>query len=225
MAFDEEGQATSLERRVSILVRAHRLLVEEAGYVSEDIILDPNIFAVGTGIDEHRSYALDFFEATRILKARLPRCRVSGGVSNVSFAFRGNDALREAIHTVFLYHAKAAGMDLGIVNPAALGVYDEIEVSLRERIEDLLFDRRPDATERLLEAASGFAAESAAQDGLAVTGRPAEPEWRNAPSGERLVARPRQRRLRPGPPPTPIEARARARRLPWTSSPARSWRA
>jgi 5-methyltetrahydrofolate--homocysteine methyltransferase len=179
MAFDEEGQAASLERRVSILERARNLLVDKAGYVDEDIILDPNVFAVGTGIDEHRRYALDFFEATRELRRRLSGCKVSGGVSNVSFAFRGNDALREAIHTVFLYHAKAAGMDMGIVNPAALGVYDEIEPNLRELIEDLLFDRRPDATERLLAAASGIAAAPAGAEA-------AEPEWRRLPPGERL---------------------------------------
>ena len=179
MAFDEEGQATSLERRVAILQRARDLLVAEAGYADEDIILDPNVFAVGTGIEEHRRYALDFFEAARALKERLPLCRISGGVSNVSFAFRGNDALREAIHTVFLYHAKAAGMDMGIVNPAALGVYDEIEPALRGMIEDLLFDRRPDATERLLEAASGLAA-GARDEG-------AEPDWRGLPVGERLA--------------------------------------
>jgi 5-methyltetrahydrofolate--homocysteine methyltransferase len=179
MAFDEEGQAATLERRLSILARARRLLAEGAGYANEDIILDPNVFAVGTGIDEHRRYALDFFEATRLLKERFPGCLVSGGVSNVSFSFRGNDALREAIHTVFLYHAKAAGMDMGIVNPGALGVYDEIEPGLRERIEDLLLDRRPDATERLLEEAAGIVA-------AADSGR-AEPEWRRLPPGERLV--------------------------------------
>jgi len=180
MAFDEEGQASTLERRISILMRAHRLLVEKAGYDETDIILDPNIFAVGTGIDEHRRYALDFFEATRILKERLPACLVSGGVSNVSFSFRGNDSLREAIHSVFLYHAKAAGMDIGIVNPSQLGVYDAIEPSLRERIEDLLFDRRPDATERLLDAASGLAGQAAEVEG-------AEPEWRKLSPGDRLI--------------------------------------
>jgi len=180
MAFDEEGQATSRERRVAILSRARDLLVEKAGYRDEDIILDPNVFAVGTGIEEHRRYALDFFEATRELKRRLPGCLVSGGVSNVSFSFRGNDALREAIHTVFLYHAKAAGMDMGIVNPSALGIYDEIEPELRGRIEDLLFDRREDATERLLEAASGMAPGGAAD-------KAAEPAWRSLPPGQRLV--------------------------------------
>jgi len=180
MAFDEEGQAATLERRLSILARAHRLLVDKAGYDGEDIILDPNIFAVGTGIDEHRRYALEFFEATRLLKQRLPGSLVSGGVSNVSFSFRGNDALREAIHTVFLYHAKAAGMDMGIVNPASLGIYDEIESSLREMIEDLLFDRRADATERLLDAAAGLSGRSARDEA-------GEPEWRREPPSERLV--------------------------------------
>jgi 5-methyltetrahydrofolate--homocysteine methyltransferase len=185
MAFDEEGQAATLERRVSILERAVRLLVEKAGYEREDIILDPNVFAVGTGIEEHRRYAADFFEATRILKSRLPGCLVSGGVSNVSFAFRGNDALREAIHTVFLYHAKAAGMDLGIVNPAALGVYDEIEAGLRERIEDLLFDRRSDATDRLLEIAPSLAASGASS--RSGGGAAAVAEWRRLTPSERLA--------------------------------------
>jgi 5-methyltetrahydrofolate--homocysteine methyltransferase len=189
MAFDEEGQASTLERRVSILERAHRILVEEAFFFAEDIILDPNVFAVGTGIDEHRRYALDFFEATRRLKRRLPGCLVSGGVSNVSFAFRGNDALREAIHTVFLYHAKAAGMDMGIVNSAQLGVYDEIELSLRERIEDLLLDRREDATERLLEAAALMASGSAGDTagGTARGAEEARPEWRQLPPADRLM--------------------------------------
>jgi 5-methyltetrahydrofolate--homocysteine methyltransferase len=181
MAFDEEGQADSLERRVSILERAHRLLVEKAGYSSEDIVLDPNIFAVGTGIEEHRRYALDFFAATRALKRLLPGCLISGGVSNVSFSFRGDDALREAIHTVFLYYAKEAGMDMGIVNPASLGIYDEIEEDLRTRIEDLLLDRRSDATERLLELASS--ARSSGSD----EAQAAEPEWRRLSCSERLV--------------------------------------
>jgi 5-methyltetrahydrofolate--homocysteine methyltransferase len=179
MAFDEEGQASTLERRVSILERAHRLLVEKAGFASEDIILDPNIFAVGTGIDEHRRYAVDFFEATRRLTKLLPACIVSGGVSNVSFSFRGNEVLRSAIHTVFLYHAKAAGMGMGIVNPAQLGVYDEIESGLRDLIEDLLFDRKPDATERLLEVAAGLTSQADHEAG--------EPEWRHQSPSERLV--------------------------------------
>jgi 5-methyltetrahydrofolate--homocysteine methyltransferase len=179
MAFDEEGQAATVERRISILTRAHRLLTEKAGYASEDIILDPNIFAIGTGLDEHRRYALDYFETARLVRARLPGCLVSGGVSNVSFSFRGNDALREAMHTVFLYHAKAAGMGIGIVNPAQLGVYDEIEPALREKIEDLVFDRRPDATERLLDAAASLGAVPESGE--------TEPEWRHLPPGDRLM--------------------------------------
>ncbi len=183
MAFDEQGQAATLERRLSILERAYRLLVDEVGYAGEDIILDPNIFAVGTGIEEHRRYAVDYFEATRMIKKRLPGALVSGGVSNVSFSFRGNDALREAMHTVFLYHAKAAGMDMGIVNPASLGVYDEIETSLREKIEDLLLDRRDDATERLLEAAVGLTGEGSGGGGT----EGQEPAWRLQEPSERLV--------------------------------------
>jgi 5-methyltetrahydrofolate--homocysteine methyltransferase len=193
MAFDEEGQAATLERRVSTLERAFRLLELEAGYDPSDVILDPNVFAVGTGIAEHRSYAADFLEATRMLKAALPGALVSGGVSNVSFAFRGNDALREAIHTVFLYYAKAAGMDMGIVNPAALGVYDQIEPALRELVEDLILDRRPDATERLLEALASAPASGGAAAGLeaGASGRAtgaAEPAWRALAVGERLVS-------------------------------------
>jgi 5-methyltetrahydrofolate--homocysteine methyltransferase len=187
MAFDEEGQAATLERRVSILARAHALLVGKAGYASEDIILDPNIFAVGTGIEEHRRYAADFFEATRLLKERLPGCLVSGGVSNVSFAFRGNDALRAAIHTVFLYHARAAGMDMGIVNPAQLGIYDEIDRELRGRIEDLLLDRRADATERLLEAAAiGEPSGDGPSESDGVE-RAERPHWRSLSPSDRLV--------------------------------------
>ncbi len=190
MAFDEEGQADSLERRVSILERAYRLLVDKALFEPSDIILDPNVFAVGTGIAEHRRYALDFFEAARRLKALLPGALVSGGVSNVSFAFRGNDALREAIHTVFLYHAKAAGMDMGIVNPASLGVYDEIDADLRGKIEDLLLDRRPDATEVLVEAAAAMAASASggsAGTGAAASDAGALPAWRSLPVEERIA--------------------------------------
>jgi len=190
MAFDEEGQASTLERRVAVLERAYRLLVDKAGLDPTDIVLDPNVFAVGTGIAEHGSYAADFIEATRRIKAALPGALVSGGVSNVSFAFRGNDALREAIHTVFLYHAKAAGMDMGIVNPGALGVYDDVEPALRELIEDLLLARRPDATERLIAAAAAASsgADSAGGSGAAAAGPgAAEPTWRALPPEERLV--------------------------------------
>ena len=153
MAFDEEGQATDVERRVAICQRAYRLLTERAGFPPEDIIFDPNILTVATGIEEHNRYALNFIEATRRIKEAMPLVKVSGGVSNISFSFRGNDPVREAMHSCFLYHAIRAGMEMGIVNAGQLAVYEEIEPDLRERIEDVLFDRRPDATERLVEFA------------------------------------------------------------------------
>jgi 5-methyltetrahydrofolate--homocysteine methyltransferase len=150
MAFDEQGQADTLQRRVDICQRAYDILTKEVGYHPEDIIFDPNIFAVATGIEEHNNYAIDFIEATRIIKQRMPLTKVSGGVSNVSFSFRGNDTVREAIHSVFLLHAIKAGMDMGIVNAGQLQVYDEIEPKLRELCEDVILNRRPDATERLV---------------------------------------------------------------------------
>ncbi len=150
MAFDEAGQADTYQRKTEICERAYRILTEQIGFPAEDIIFDPNIFAVATGIEEHAHYAVDFIEATRWIKAHLPGARVSGGVSNVSFSFRGNEPVREAIHTVFLYHAIQAGMDMGIVNAGQLGVYDEIPPELRERVEDVVLNRRPDATERLV---------------------------------------------------------------------------
>ncbi len=153
MAFDEQGQADSLQRKTEICERAYRILVDEVGFAAEDIIFDPNIFAIATGIDEHANYAVDFIEATRWIKAHLPGAKVSGGVSNVSFSFRGNEPVREAIHTVFLYHAIRAGMDMGIVNAGMVGVYDELDPGLRERVEDVVLNRRADATERLLEVA------------------------------------------------------------------------
>jgi 5-methyltetrahydrofolate--homocysteine methyltransferase len=158
MAFDEAGQADTVERRVEVLTRAHRLLVEEVGFRTEEVILDPNIFAIGTGIEEHARYAVDYLETVRRLKAALPDVKVSGGVSNVSFAFRGNEPVRQAIHAVFLYHAVAAGMDMGIVNAGALPVYADIDPPLRELVEDLVLDRRPDATERLLAVADSIGA-------------------------------------------------------------------
>ncbi len=145
MAFDEKGQADTLERRKTICERAYRILVDQVGFPPEDIIFDPNIFAVATGIEEHDHYAVDFIDATRWIKANLPGAKVSGGVSNVSFSFRGNDAVREAIHTVFLYHAIQAGMDMGIVNAGMIGVYDELDAELRERVEDVVLDRKPKA--------------------------------------------------------------------------------
>ena len=174
MAFDEKGQADTLERRTSICERAYRILVDEVGFAPEDIIFDPNIFAVATGIEEHDRYAVDFIEATRWIKANLPGAKVSGGVSNVSFSFRGNEPVREAIHTVFLYHAIKAGMDMGIVNAGMIGVYDELDPELRERVEDVVLARKPKlapgeaektAAERLIEIADK--AKGAAKDDTA----------------------------------------------------------
>jgi 5-methyltetrahydrofolate--homocysteine methyltransferase len=150
MAFDESGQADTVERKVAICARAHELLVRDAGFAPEDIIFDPNVFAIATGIEEHDGYAVAFIEATRELRRRFPESHVSGGVSNVSFSFRGNETVRQAIHSVFLYHAIAAGMDMGIVNAGALPLYDDIPAALRERVEDVVLNRRADATERLL---------------------------------------------------------------------------
>ena len=153
MAFDEQGQADTLERRKTICQRAYTLLRNELNFPADDIIFDPNIFAIATGIDEHNRYAIDFLEATRWIRKNLPAAKVSGGVSNVSFSFRGNDAAREAIHTVFLYHAVKAGMTMGIVNAGQLGVYENLDPVLREHVEDIVFDRRPDATERMIDLA------------------------------------------------------------------------
>ena len=162
MAFDEKGQADTYERKVEICERAYRVLVDEVDFPPEDIIFDPNIFAIATGIEEHNNYAVDFINATRWIKQNLPGAKVSGGVSNVSFSFRGNDPVREAIHTVFLYHAIQAGMDMGIVNAGMVGVYDNLEPTLRERVEDVVLNRRPDAGERLVEIADS--AKGAAKD-------------------------------------------------------------
>ncbi|HET7025064.1 MAG TPA: methionine synthase [Gemmatimonadales bacterium] len=178
MAFDEQGQADSVERRLAVLTRAFRLLVDEAGVPPEDVIVDPNIFAIGTGLAEHARYAVDYLESTRRIKASLPAVHVSGGLSNLSFSFRGNDAVREAIHSVFLFHAIQAGMDLGIVNAGALPIYEDIPADLRERVEDLVLDRRPDATERLLAVAEASKGRSAA----AVV----DAAWRSLPVNERL---------------------------------------
>ncbi|QDE40421.1 methionine synthase [Luteibacter pinisoli] len=156
MAFDEQGQADTKERKVEICSRAYELLVDGIGFPPEDIIFDPNIFAIGTGIEEHNNYAVDFIEATRELKKRFPASHISGGVSNVSFSFRGNNPVREAIHSVFLYYAIAAGMDMGIVNAGALSIYDDLPDELRERVEDVVLNRRSDATERLLDIADKY---------------------------------------------------------------------
>jgi 5-methyltetrahydrofolate--homocysteine methyltransferase len=156
MAFDEVGQADTKERKIEICSRAYELLVDEVNFPPEDIIFDPNIFAIATGIEEHNNYAVDFIEATRELKKRFPSSHISGGVSNVSFSFRGNNPVREAIHSVFLYHAIAAGMDMGIVNAGGLSIYDDLPEELRERVEDVVLNRRADGTERLLEIADKY---------------------------------------------------------------------
>jgi 5-methyltetrahydrofolate--homocysteine methyltransferase len=179
MAFDEQGQADTFERKIEICERAYRVLVDDVGFPPEDIIFDPNIFAIATGIEEHNNYAVDFINATRWIKQHLPGAKVSGGVSNVSFSFRGNDPVREAIHTVFLYHAIKAGMDMGIVNAGMVGVYDELEPTLRERVEDVVLNRRPDAGERLVEVAEN--AKGAAKDDSKKN------EWRGLPIRERLT--------------------------------------
>ncbi|MGB4358863.1 MAG: dihydropteroate synthase, partial [Rhodoferax sp.] len=173
MAFDEQGQADTYERKIQICERAYRILVDEVDFPPEDIIFDPNIFAIATGIEEHNNYAVDFINATRWIKQHLPGAKVSGGVSNVSFSFRGNDPVREAIHTVFLYHAIQAGMDMGIVNAGMVGVYDDLEPELRTRVEDVVLNRRPDAGERLVEIAEG--AKSEARDDSKKL------EWRGTP--------------------------------------------
>ena len=179
MAFDEEGQADTLDRRKVILRRAYDLLTETVGLPAEDIIFDPNVFAVATGLEEHRRYAVDFIESVRWIKAELPHARVSGGVSNLSFSFRGNEAVREAMHAAFLYHAVQAGMDMGIVNAGQLAIYDDVEPELLELVEDVLFDRRDDATERLVAHAETLRD----QGGTAAVVSEA---WREAPVEERL---------------------------------------
>jgi 5-methyltetrahydrofolate--homocysteine methyltransferase len=156
MAFDEQGQADTCERKVEICTRAYRILVDEVGFPPEDIIFDPNIFAIATGMEEHNNYAVDFIEAARIIRRTLPHCHISGGVSNVSFSFRGNEVVRQAIHSVFLYHAISAGMDMGIVNAGAMPIYDDLDPELREHVEDVILNRRPDATERLLALAERY---------------------------------------------------------------------
>ena len=180
MAFDEQGQAETVERKVAICERAHALLTGQAGFAAEDLIFDPNIFAIATGMSEHDDYANAFIEATRQIKQRLPGTHVSGGLSNVSFAFRGNEPVRQAMHSVFLYHAIAAGLDMAIVNAGQLAIYEEIEPELRERVEDVILNRRPDATERLLEIAERYRGEQGARSELDLT-------WRERPVHERLV--------------------------------------
>lgn len=180
MAFDEAGQADTCARKVEICTRAYTLLTEQVGFPPEDIIFDPNIFAVATGIEEHDNYAVDFIEATRIIKDTLPHCHVSGGVSNVSFSFRGNETVRQAIHSVFLFHAIKAGMDMGIVNAGGMPIYDELDPELRERVEDVILNRRRDGTERLLEIAERY-------KGTKGAAKVEDLAWRDKPVRARLA--------------------------------------
>ncbi len=179
MAFDEQGQADTFARKTQICKRAYDLLTQEIGFDPEDIIFDPNIFAIATGIEEHNNYAVDYIEATRWIRQNLPYAKVSGGVSNVSFSFRGNDPAREAIHTVFLYHAIKAGMTMGIVNAGMMGVYDDLDPELREKVEDVVLNRRPDATERMIEIAGTLKAGGAREE--------QNLEWRSDPVEKRLA--------------------------------------
>jgi 5-methyltetrahydrofolate--homocysteine methyltransferase len=178
MAFDEKGQADTVERKVSICERAYRLLIDRAGFDPSDIIFDPNILAIATGLEEHNPYAINFIEATTRIKANCPGVKISGGVSNLSFSFRGNDIVREAMHAAFLFHAIKAGMDMGIVNAGQLAVYQDIPPDLLEHVEDVIFNRRPDATERLVTFA----------DQIKGAGKKREVDlsWRDRPVGERL---------------------------------------
>ncbi|MEA2857854.1 MAG: 5-methyltetrahydrofolate--homocysteine methyltransferase, partial [Methylobacteriaceae bacterium] len=179
MAFDEQGQADTRERKIEICTRAYRILTEEVGFAPEDIIFDPNIFAVATGIEEHNNYGVDFIEATREIRRNLPHVHISGGVSNLSFSFRGNEPVREAMHTVFLMHAIKAGMDMGIVNAGQLGVYENIDPELRELCEDVVLNKRPDATERLLAIAERFREQAGKSEAK-------NEAWRGDPVAKRL---------------------------------------
>ncbi|MGN6099531.1 MAG: methionine synthase, partial [Devosia sp.] len=181
MAFDEQGQADTLERKVDICTRAYRLLTEEVGFPPEDIVFDPNIFAIATGIEEHAGYGIAFIEATRKIRATLPHAHISGGVSNLSFSFRGNEPVRQAMHAVFLYYAIQAGMDMGIVNAGQLAVYSAIDPELRDACEDVIFNRRPDATDRLLALAEKYRGQGAAE------GPGKDLAWREQPVEERIT--------------------------------------
>src|SRR5258706_2258059 len=179
MAFDEKGQADTLERKVAVTSRAYKILREKLDFPARDIIFDPNILAIATGIEEHAAYARNFIEATREIKKRCPGVRISGGVSNLSFSFRGNDRVREAMHSAFLYHAIRAGLDMGIVNAGQLAVYEDIPKDLLELVEDVIFDRRPDATERLVDFAKSVHG--------AGTKREVDLSWREKPVEDRLA--------------------------------------
>ncbi len=180
MAFDEQGQAAGYEDKIRVCERAYKILVNEVGFPPEDIIFDPNILTVGTGIEEHNNYAVDFINATRWIKANLRDAKVSGGVSNISFSYRGNNKVREAMHSAFLYHAIGAGLDMGIVNAGMLEVYEEIEPHLKELVEDVLLNRRPDATERLVDFGETLKGSETA------TVEKKTEEWRNGSVEERL---------------------------------------
>src|SRR5690554_6113842 len=180
MAFDEKGQADTRQRKVEISTRAYRILVDEVGFPPEDIIFDPNIFAIATGIEEHDNYGVDYIEATAEIIATLPHVHVSGGVSNLSFSFRGNEPVREAMHAVFLYHAIKAGMDMGIVNAGQLAVYESIDPELREACEDVVLNRRSDSTERMLELAERYKGTGGAE------AREKDLSWREKPVEERI---------------------------------------
>ncbi|MBV9555450.1 MAG: methionine synthase, partial [Pseudolabrys sp.] len=180
MAFDEKGQADTLERKVEICVRAYKILTEQVGFPPEDIIFDPNVFAIATGIEEHNNYGVDFIEATRWIRHNLPHAHISGGVSNFSFSFRGNEPVREAMHSVFLYHAIKAGMDMGIVNAGQMAVYDDLDPELREACEDVVLNRKPDAAERLLALAEKFR-------GKGQEAKEVDLGWRERPVNERLT--------------------------------------
>lgn len=180
MAFDEDGQADTLERRVTVCTRAYKLLTEQVGYAPHDIIFDPNIFAVATGLEEHNNYAIDFIETCKILKQQFPDCSISGGVSNLSFSFRGNNYVREAMHSIFLYHAIKAGMDMGIINAGALPIYDDIESTLKDKIEDVLFNKHAGATDALIELADSLKGKKKS------TEDPAQQAWRSLAVAKRL---------------------------------------
>ena len=180
MAFDEEGQADTEDRKFEICERAYNILTKDVGFPPEDIIFDPNVFAVATGIEEHNNYGVDFINATRRIRENLPHAHVSGGISNLSFSFRGNNAVREAMHSVFLYHAIKAGLDMGIVNAGQLTIYDDIKPEMRELIEDVILNRRDDSTDRLLDAADSF-------KGLSTAKKKKDLTWRKESVGARLT--------------------------------------
>ena len=180
MAFDEDGQADTAARKFEICQRSYDLLTKKVGFPPEDIIFDPNVFAVATGIEEHDNYAMDFIEATGRIRSELPGAHVSGGVSNISFSFRGNEPVREAMHSAFLYHAIGKGMDMGIVNAGQLAIYEDIEPTLKQAVEDVLLNRRADSTDRLLDVAETYRGKKGEK-------KVVDLKWREAPVGERLM--------------------------------------